>query len=281
MYKKSETEESFLYDDKKGLEFSVLRDNEFLEKIKIKSEKLEEDYKTTINISEQNNEENEFFLSEIKLIFFSETELDIEKIYNDFEENCKENTNKGFYEIIANYEELAFPKKFLEESVNPLIDYSPKECGNIEKKEKNTLQECEYFYKEIVNSEKEMRNTIYEDKNYYRNMKEVFIKKDNYIIYDYKSSDEKMADFEIECHKGKPTFNGLTVKELIENGKLGNSKKVNELEKNVDLFIDALSSKILAGKIGDKILSSFQEEFKGEIMEISAKERKKEQTRKI
>lgn len=281
MYKKSETEKSFLYDDKKGLEFSVLRDNEFLEKIKIKSEKLEEDYKTTINISEQNNEENEFFLSEIKLTFFSETELDIEKIYNDFEENCKENTNKGFYEIIANYEELAFPKKFLEESVNPLIDYSPKECGNIEKKEKNTLQECEYFYKEIVNSEKEMRNTIYEDKNYYRNMKEVFIKKDNYILYDYKSSDEKMADFEIECHKGKPTFNGLTVKELIENGKLGNSKKVNELEKNVDLFIDALSSKILAGKIGDKILSSFQEEFKGEIMEISAKERKKEQTRKI
>lgn len=281
MYKKSETEKSFLYDDKKGLEFSVLRDNEFLEKIKIKSEKLEEDYKTTINISEQNNEENEFFLSEIKLTFFSETELDIEKIYNDFEENCKENTNKGFYEIIANYEELAFPKKFLEESVNPLIDYSPKECGNIEKKEKNTLQECEYFYKEIVNSEKEIRNTIYEDKNYYRNMKEVFIKKDNYILYDYKSSDEKMADFEIECHKGKPTFNGLTVKELIENGKLGNSKKVNELEKNVDLFIDALSSKILAGKIGDKILSSFQEEFKGEIMEISAKERKKEQTRKI
>ena len=63
MYKKSGTEESFLYDDKKGLEFSVLRDNEFLEKIKIKSEKLEEDYKTTINISEQNNEENEFFLS--------------------------------------------------------------------------------------------------------------------------------------------------------------------------------------------------------------------------
>lgn len=281
MYKKSETEKSFLYDDKKGLEFSVLRDNEFLEKIKIKSEKLEEDYKTTINISEQNNEENEFFLSEIKLIFFSETELDIEKIYNDFEENCKENTNKGFYEIIANYEELAFPKKFLEESVNPLIDYSPKECGNIEKKEKNTLQECEYFYKEIVNSEKEMRNTIYEDKNYYRNMKEVFIKKDNYILYDYKSSDEKMADFEIECHKGKPTFNGLTVKELIENGKLGNSGKRNELEKNVDSFIEALSSKILAGKIGDKILSSFQEEFKGEIMEISAKERKKEQTRKI
>jgi|GEM_PF-4679893 hypothetical protein len=281
MYKKSETEKSFLYDDKKGLEYSVLRDNEFSEKIKIKSEKLEEDYKTTINISEQNNEENEFFLSEIKLIFFSETELDIEKIYNDFEENYKENTNKCFYEIIANYEELAFPKKFLEESVNPLIDYSPKECGNIEKKEKNTLQECEYFYKEIINSEKEMRNTIYEDKNYYRNMKEVFIKKDNYIIYDYKSSDEKMANFEIECHKGKPTFNGLTVKELIENGKLGNSKKVNELEKNVDLFIDALSSKILAGKIGDKILSSFQEEFKGEIMEISAKERKKEQTRKI
>ena len=33
----------------------------FLEKIKIESEKLEEDYKTTINISEQNNEENEFF----------------------------------------------------------------------------------------------------------------------------------------------------------------------------------------------------------------------------
>ena len=119
MYKKSETEKSFLYDDKKGLEFSVLRDNEFLEKIKIKSEKLEEDYKTTINISEQNNEENEFFLSEIKLIFFSETELDIEKIYNDFEENYKENTNKDFYGIIANYEELAFPKKFLEESVNP------------------------------------------------------------------------------------------------------------------------------------------------------------------
>lgn len=70
MYKKSETEKSFLYDDKKGLEYSVLRDNEFSEKIKIKSEKLEEDYKTTINISEQNNEENEFFLSEIKLIFF-------------------------------------------------------------------------------------------------------------------------------------------------------------------------------------------------------------------
>lgn len=70
MYKKSGTEESFLYDDKKGLEFSVLRNNEFLEKIKIKSEKLEEDYKTTINISEQNNEGNEFFLSKIKLIFF-------------------------------------------------------------------------------------------------------------------------------------------------------------------------------------------------------------------
>lgn len=281
MYKKSGTEESFLYDDKKGLEFSVLRDNEFLEKIKIKSEKLEEDYKTTINISEQNNEENEFFLSEIKLIFFSEKELDIEKIYNNFEEIYKENTNKGFYEIIANYEELAFPKKFLEESVNPLIDYSPKECGNIEKIEKNTFREYERFEKEIVDSEKETRTIIFEDKNYYRNIKEIFMKKDNYILYDYKSSDEKMANFEIECHKGKPTFNGLTVKELIENWKLGNSRKINELEKNVDLFIDELSSKILAGKIGNKILSSFQKEFKGEIMEISAKERNKKQIRNI
>lgn len=281
MYKKSGTEESFLYDDKKGLEFSVLRDNEFLEKIKIKSEKLEEDYKTTINISEQNNEENEFFLSEIKLIFFSEKELDIKKIYNNFEEIYKENTNKGFYEIIANYEELAFPKKFLEESVNPLIDYSPKECGNIEKIEKNTFREYERFEKEIVDSEKETRTIIFEDKNYYRNIKEIFMKKDNYILYDYKSSDEKMANFEIECHKGKPTFNGLTVKELIENGKLGNSRKINELEKNVDLFIDELSSKILAGKIGNKILSSFQKEFKGEIMEISAKERNKKQIRNI
>lgn len=51
MYKKSGTEESFLYDDKKGLEFSVLKNNEFLEKIKIESEKLEEDYKTTMNLS--------------------------------------------------------------------------------------------------------------------------------------------------------------------------------------------------------------------------------------
>lgn len=281
MYKKSETEESFLHNDKKGLEFSVLRNNEFLEKIKIESEKLEEDYKTTINISEQNNEENEFFLSKIKLNFFSETELDIEKIYNDFEENYKENTNKNFYEIISNYEELAFPKKFLEESENPLIDYSPIKCENVEKIKKNTFKEYECFTKEIIDPEKEIRTTIFEDKNYYKNTKEVFIKKDNYMLYNYKSSDEKMADFEIECHKGKPTFNGLTVKELIENGKLGNSRKINELEKNVDLFIDELSSKILAGKIGNKILSSFQKEFKGEIMEISAKERNKKQIRNI
>ena len=281
MYKKSGTEESFLYDDKKGLEFSVLRNNEFLEKIKIKSEKLEEDYKTTINISEQNNEGNEFFLSKIKLIFFSETELDIEKIYNDFEENYKENTNKNFYEIISNYEELAFPKKFLEESENPLIDYSPIKCENVEKIKKNIFQEYECFTKEIVDPEKEIRTTIFEDKNYYKNTKEIFIKKDNYMLYNYKSSDEKMADFEIECHKGKPTFNGLTVKELIQNGKLGNSRKINELEKNVDLFIKALENKLSAGKIGDKIISSFQKEFKKEIMEISSKEKNKEQTRNI
>ena len=62
--------------------------------------------------------------------------MDIEKIYNDFEENYKENTNKNFYEIISNYEELAFPKKFLEESENPLIDYSPIKCENVEKSKK-------------------------------------------------------------------------------------------------------------------------------------------------
>ena len=274
MYKKSGTEESFLYNDKKGLEFSVLRNNEFLEKIKIESEKLEEDYKTTINISEQNNEENEFFLSKIKLNFFSETELDIE-------ENYKENTNKNFYEIISNYEELAFPKKFLEESENPLIDYSPIKCENVEKIKKNTFKEYECFTKEIIDPEKEIRTTIFEDKNYYKNTKEVFIKKDNYMLYNYKSSDEKMADFEIECHKGKPTFNGLTVKELIKNGKLGNSRKINELEKNVDLFIKTLENKLSAGKIGDEIISSFQKEFKKEIMEISLKEKSKEQTRNI
>lgn len=281
MYKKSETEESFLYNDKKGLKFSVLRNNEFLEKIEIKSKKLEEDYKTTINISEQNNEGNEFFLSKIKLNFFSETELDIEKIYNDFEENYKENTNKNFYEIISNYEELAFPKKFLEESENPLIDYSPIKCENVEKIKKNTFKEYECFTKEIIDPEKEIRTTIFEDKNYYKNTKEVFIKKDNYMLYNYKSSDEKMADFEIECHKGKPTFNGLTVKELIKNGKLGNSRKINELEKNVDLFIKTLENKLSAGKIGDEIISSFQKEFKKEIMEISLKEKSKEQTRNI
>ena len=281
MYKKSGTEESFLYNDKKGLEFSVLRNNEFLEKIKIESEKLEEDYKTTINISEKNNEENEFFLSKIKLNFFSETELDIEKIYNDFEENYKENTNKNFYEIISNYEELAFPKKFLEESENPLIDYSPIKCENVEKIKKNTFKEYECFTKEIIDPEKEIRTTIFEDKNYYKNTKEVFIKKDNYMLYNYKSSDEKMADFEIECHKGKPTFNGLTVKELIKNGKLGNSRKINELEKNVDLFIKTLENKLSAGKTGDEIISSSQKESKQEIMEISLKEKSKEQTRNI
>lgn len=262
MYKKSETEKSFLYDDKKGLEFSVLRDNEFLEKIKIKSEKLEEDYKTTINISEQNNEENEFFLSEIKLIFFSETELNIEKIYNDFEKNYKENTNKDFYGIIANYEELAFPKKFLEESVNPLIDYSPKECEDIEKIEKNTRKEYETFSKEIVNSEKEMRIAKFEDKNYYRNIKEVFIKKDNYMLYNYKSSDEKMADFEIECHKGKPTFNGLTVKELIENGKLGNSRKINELKKMLIYLSMHYQAKYWQEKLEIKYLVVFKKNLK-------------------
>lgn len=281
MYKKSGTEESFLYNDKKGLEFSVLRNNEFLEKIKIESEKLEEDYKTTINISEQNNEENEFFLSKIKLNFFSETELDIEKIYNDFEENYKENTNKNFYEIISNYEELAFPKKFLEESENPLIDYSPIKCENVKKIKKNTFKEYECFTKEIIDPEKEIRTTIFEDKNYYKNTKEVFIKKDNYMLYNYKSSNKKMADFEIECHKGKPTFNGLTVKELIKNGKLGNSRKINELEKNVDLFIKTLENKLSAGKIRYEIISSFQKEFKKEIMEISLKEKSKEQTRNI
>ena len=281
MYKKSKTEESFLYNDKKGLEFSVLRNNEFLEKIKIESKKLEENYKTTINISEQNNEENEFFLSKIKLNFFSETELDIEKIYNDFKENYKENTNKNFYEIISNYKELAFPKKFLEESENPLIDYSPIKCENVEKIKKNIFKEYECFTKEIIDSEKEIRTTIFEDKNYYKNTKEVFMKKDNYMLYNYKSSDEKMADFEIECHKGKPTFNGLTLKELIKNGKLANSRKINELEKNVDLFIKTLENKLSAGKIGDKIISSFQKEFKKEIMEISSKEKNKEQTRNI
>ena len=207
--------------------------------------------------------------------------MDIEKIYNDFEENYKENTNKNFYEIISNYEELAFPKKFLEESENPLIDYSPIKCENVEKIKKNIFQEYECFTKEIVDPEKEIRTTIFEDKNYYKNTKEIFIKKDNYMLYNYNSSDEKMADFEIEWHKGKPTFNGLTVKELIQNGKLGNSRKINELEKNVDLFIKALENKLSAGKIGDKIISSFQKEFKKEIMEISSKEKNKEQTRNI
>ena len=216
-----------------------------------------------------------------KMNFFSETELDIEKIYNDFEENYKENTNKNFYEIISNYEELAFPKKFLEESENPLINYSPIKCENVEKIKKNIFKEYECFTMEIIDPEKEIRTTIFEDKNYYKNTKEVFMKKDNYMLYNYKSSDEKMADFEIECHKGKPTFNGLTVKELIKNGKLGNSRKINELEKNVDLFIKALENKLSAGKIGDKIISSFQKEFKKEIMEISLKEKSKEQTRNI
>lgn len=103
-------EDCFLYNNKKGLEFSVLRNNEFLEKIKIESEKLEEDYKTTINISEEDVEENEKILSKIKLIFFTESELEIEQIYNEFEEEYEKNSNKGFMKFSINMMKYLFQK---------------------------------------------------------------------------------------------------------------------------------------------------------------------------
>lgn len=265
-------EDCFLYNNKKGLEFSVLRNNEFLEKIKIESEKLEEDYKTTINISEEDVEENEKILSKIKLIFFTESELEIEQIYNEFEEEYEKNSNKGFYEILYKYDEISFPKKFIEESENPLIDYSPKQCEDIEIQQKTIFKDYECFRKEIINPEKEIKTSVLKDKDYYKQTKEVFIKKDDYILYNYKSSDKQMADFEIEYFKGKSTFNGLKVKEMIETGKLGNNKKTDQLEKKFDLFIETLKEKLPYGKNSNKIFKSFQKEFENAISELSTKE---------
>ena len=255
----------YLHNDKKGFNYFLNNDADVNISIFARTkENAEGKFESNIQVKEQYPDGTE--ISRHNITFTSDEPANIENIYQNFEDEFTEGSNKNWNEVFDEYSAFASPEKVEGQINNSDIWNELKNEDNVDLEITENWNyngwgnRSDHYIKNekenIVFHSRNDNNFSYEEKRRPNSEETIEIKYENY---------NDVPDFIIEIDKNNNiSFNGLAPKKMIEKKVVDISEK-DTFERNsekIEYFIDRISERMPITQISTKATQLFRKNLK-------------------
>lgn len=255
----------YLHDDKKGFNY-FLEDNSG-ENISIfvrTKENAEGEFESNIQVRQRDPNRTE---SDHNITFTTSIPIDMENMYQDFEDEFTEGSDKNWNEIFDSYAAIIFPEKVEGTIKNSDIWNELKNERNVNLK---ITEDWNYNgwgnrSEHYIKNEKEGMTFHSENDNDFSYCEEIKPYSDGKIVIEYENYND-VPNFTIEIDKNKKnvSFNGYTPEKMIEKNFADISKK-NTFEENsekIEHFIKGISRRMPITEVSTKAIELFRKSLR-------------------
>ena len=255
----------YLHDDKKGFNF-FLENNADVE-INIfarTKENAEGKFESNIQVKEQYPDGTE--ISRHNITFTSDEPANIENIYQNFEDEFTEGSNKNWNEVFDEYSAFASPEKVEGQINNSDIWNELKNENNVdlEISENWNYNGWGNYSNHYIKNEKEDITFRSENNNDFSYEERTVPDSDGKIEIEYENYND-VPDFKIEIDKNNNiSYNGFAPEKMIEKKVVDISKK-DTFERNsekIEYFIDKISERMPITQISTKATQLFRKNLR-------------------
>ena len=249
---------------KKDLIFFITNDTVDINIFVRTKENLEGKFETNIQVKEQDSEGTEN--SRHDITFTSEEPVNIENIYENFNNEFSEGSNKNWDEIFDEYSAFASPEKVKGNINNSDIWNELKNENNVDLQisENWNYNGWGNYSNHYIKNEKENITFHSENNNDFYYKERIKPYSDGKIEIEYENYND-VPDFKIEIDKNNNiSFNGATLEKMIEKKVIDISKK-DTFERNsekIEYFIDKISERMPITQISTKATKLFRKNLR-------------------
>ena len=253
----------YLHDDKKGFNFFITNDTVDINIFVRTKENLEGKFETNVQVKEQDSDGPEN--SRHNITFTSEEPVNIENIYENFNDEFSEGSNKNWDEIFDEYSAFASPEKVEGYINNSDIWNELKNENNVDLviSENWNYNGWGNYHNHYIKNEKEDITFRSENNNDF-SYEERTTYSDGKIEIEYENYNG-VPDFKIEIDKNNNiNFNGDTIEKMIEKKVVDISKK-DTFERNsekIEYFIDRISERMPITQLSTKATQLFRKNLR-------------------
>lgn len=254
----------YLHDDKKGFNFFITNDTVDINIFVRTKENLEGKFETNVQVKEQDSDGPEN--SRHNITFTSEEPVNIENIYENFNDEFSEGSNKNWDEIFDEYSAFASPEKVEGQIENSDIWNELKNENNVDLKisENWNYNNWGNISDHYIKNEKEDITFRSESNNDFSYKERTDPDSDGKIEIEYENYND-VPDFKIEIDKNNNiSYNGFTPEKMIEKKVVDISKK-DTFERNsekIEYFIDKISERMPITQISTKATQLFRKNLR-------------------
>lgn len=254
----------YLHNDKKGFNFFITNDTVDINIFVRTKENLEGKFETNIQVKEQDSEGSEN--SRHDITFTSEEPVNIENIYENFNNEFSEGSNKNWDEIFDEYSAFVSPEKVKGNINNSDIWNELKNENNVDLQisENWNYNGWGNYSNHYIKNEKENITFHSENNNDFYYKERIKPYSDGKIEIEYENYND-VPDFKIEIDKNNNiSFNGATLEKMIEKKVIDISKK-DTFERNsekIEYFIDKISERMPITQISTKATKLFRKNLR-------------------
>ena len=254
----------YLHDDKKGFNFFITNDTVDINIFVRTKENLEGKFETNVQVKEQDSDGPEN--SRHNITFTSEEPVNIENIYENFNDEFSEGSNKNWDEIFDEYSAFASPEKVEGQIENSDIWNELKNENNVDLKisENWNYNNWGNISDHYIKNEKEDITFRSESNNDFSYKERTDPYSDGKIEIEYENYND-VPDFKIEIDKNNNiSYNGFTPEKIIEK-KVVNISKKDTFERNsekIEYFIDKISERMPITQISTKATQLFRKNLR-------------------
>lgn len=251
----------YLHDDKKGFNFFITNDTVDINIFVRTKENLEGKFETNVQVKEQDSDGPEN--SRHNITFTSEEPVNIENIYENFNDEFSEGSNKNWDEIFDEYSAFAFPEKVKGNISNSDIWNELKNENNVDLviSENWNYNGWGNYHNHYIKNEKEDITFRSENDNDF-SYEERTAYSDGKIEIEYEGYDDT---FKIEIDKNNNiSFNELAPEKMIEKNVVEISGK-DTFEKNsekIEYFIKGILRRAPITQISTKATELFRKSLR-------------------
>lgn len=252
----------YLHDDKKGFNFFITNDTVDINIFVRTKENLEGKFETNVQVKEQDSDGPEN--SRHNITFTSEEPVNIENIYENFNDEFSEGSNKNWDEIFDEYSAFASPEKVEGQIENSDIWNELKNENNVDLKisENWNYNNWGNISDHYIKNEKEDITFRSESNNDFSYKERTDPYSDGKIEIEYEGYDDT---FKIEIDKNNNiSFNELAPEKMIEKNVVEISGK-DTFEKNsekIEYFIKGILRRAPITQISTKATELFRKSLR-------------------
>ena len=254
----------YLHNDKKGFNFFITNDTVDINIFVRTKENAEGKFETNVQVKDRDSDGPEN--SRHDITFTSEEPVNIETIYENFNDEFSEGSNKNWDEIFDEYSAFASPEKVKGDINNSDIWNELKNENNVdlEIKEDWNYNGWGNYSNHYIKNEKEDITFRSESNNDFSYEERTDPDSDGKIEIEYENYND-VPDFKIEIDKNNNiSYNGFTPEKMIEKKVVDISKK-DTFERNsekIEYFIDKISERMPITQISTKATQLFRKNLR-------------------